>query len=40
MDVFTRRIIGSGVQIMAVDGPSLCRMFNQADRMSFRTLPG
>jgi hypothetical protein len=30
MDVFTRRIIGFGVQVMTVDGPSLCRMFNQA----------
>ena len=30
MDVYTRRVIGFGVQAMAVDGPSLCRMFNQA----------
>lgn len=30
MDVYTRRIVGFGVQAMAVDGPSLCRMFNQA----------
>jgi len=30
MDVFTRRIIGFGVQAVAVDGPALCRMFNQA----------
>jgi putative transposase len=30
MDQFTRRIIGFGVQAVAVDGPSLCRMFNQA----------
>ena len=30
MDVFTRRIIGFGVQAIAVDGPALCRMFNQA----------
>jgi putative transposase len=30
MDVFTRRIIGFGVQAVAVDGPVLCRMFNQA----------
>jgi transposase InsO family protein len=30
MDVYTRRIIGFGLQAMAVDGPSLCRMFNQA----------
>ena len=30
MDVYTRRIIGFGAQAMTVDGPSLCRMFNQA----------
>jgi transposase InsO family protein len=30
MDVYTRRIIGFGVQAVAVDGPDLCRMFNQA----------
>lgn len=30
MDQYTRRIIGSGVQPDAVDGPALCRMFNQA----------
>jgi transposase InsO family protein len=30
MDVYTRRIIGFGVQDVAVDGPSLCWMFNQA----------
>jgi transposase InsO family protein len=30
MDVFTRRIIGFGVQAIAVDGPALFRMFNQA----------
>src|ERR1017187_4319051 len=30
MDQFTRRIIGFGVQAAAVDGPALCRMFNQA----------
>ena len=29
-DQFTRRIIGFGVQAAAVDGPALCRMFNQA----------
>jgi hypothetical protein len=28
MDVYTRRIIGIGVEAMGVDGPSLCRMFN------------
>jgi hypothetical protein len=27
-DVYTRRIIGFGVQAMTVDGPSLCGMFN------------
>jgi len=30
MDQFTRRIIGFGVQAVAVDGQALCRMFNQA----------
>jgi transposase InsO family protein len=30
MDVFTRRMIGFGVQAVAVDGPALCRMFNKA----------
>jgi putative transposase len=30
MDVYTRRIIGFGVQPVAVDGPSLCWMFNPA----------
>ena len=30
MDQFTRRIIGFGVQAVAVDGTALCRMFNQA----------
>ena len=29
MDVFTRRIIGFGVQPVVVDGPALCRMFNR-----------
>ncbi len=28
MDQFTRQIIGFGVHVGAVDGPSLCRMFN------------
>jgi len=32
MDQFTRRIIGFGVQVGTVDGPSLCRMFNHAIR--------
>ena len=42
MDVYTRRIIGFGVQAILVDGPNLCRMFNQAiaaqglpERLSF-----
>jgi len=30
MDQFTRRIVGFGVQPVAVDGVALCRMFNQA----------
>ena len=30
MDQSTPRIIGFGVQAIAVDGPGLCRMFNQA----------
>jgi len=30
MDQFTRRIIGFGVQPVAVDDVALCRMFNQA----------
>jgi len=29
-DLYTRRIIGFGVHPVAVDGPALCRMFNQA----------
>lgn len=29
MDQYSRRIIGFAVQPIAVDGPSLCRMFNQ-----------
>ncbi len=37
MDQFTRRIIGFGVQAVALDGPALCRMFNQA--ISGRALP-
>ena len=32
MDQFTRRIIGLGVHRGAVDGPGLCRMFNEATR--------
>jgi putative transposase len=30
MDQFSRRIIGFGVQAVAVNGPAVCRMFNQA----------
>jgi len=30
MDQFSHRIIGFGVQALAIDGPALCRMFNQA----------
>ena len=30
MDVFTRRIIGFGVEPACIDGLSVCRMFNQA----------
>jgi putative transposase len=32
MDQFTRRIVGFGVQCGNVDGPALCRMFQQAIR--------
>jgi transposase InsO family protein len=32
MDQYTRNIIGFGVHAGAVDGPSLCRMFNRAIR--------
>jgi transposase InsO family protein len=37
MDQFTRRIIGFGVQMGAVDGVALCRLFNQA--ISGHSLP-
>jgi putative transposase len=30
MDVFTRRIVGFGVESGSVDGPSVCRMFQSA----------
>ena len=30
MDVFTRRIIGFGVEPAYIDGVSVCRMFNHA----------
>jgi transposase InsO family protein len=30
LDQFTRRIVGFGVQAVTLDGPALCRMFNQA----------
>jgi transposase InsO family protein len=32
MDQFTRRIVGFGVQCGNVDGPAVCRMFQQATR--------
>ena len=32
MDQFTRRLVGLGVQRGAIDGSSLCRMFNDAVR--------
>ena len=32
MDQFTRRLVGFGVNRGVVDGPSLCRMFNDATR--------
>jgi hypothetical protein len=37
MDHYTRRIIGFGVHVGAVDGVGLCRMFNRATRGD--TLP-
>ena len=30
MDVFTRRIVGFGVERARIDGVSVCRMFNRA----------
>jgi hypothetical protein len=30
MDLFTRRIVGLGVESANVDGVSVCRMFNHA----------
>src|SRR5208337_1003785 len=30
MDVFTRRLVGFGVECGAIDGVSACRMFNHA----------
>ena len=38
MDQFTRRIIGFGVHAGVVDGPAVCRMFNEATARS-RVLP-
>ena len=32
MDVFTRRIIGFGVECAEINGVSVCRMFNHAIR--------
>jgi transposase InsO family protein len=37
MDVFTRRIIGFGVERAPIDGISVCRMFNHA--IAGRPLP-
>lgn len=37
MDVFTRRIVGFGVEAACVDGVSVCRMFNRAS--SGQSLP-
>ena len=37
MDVFTRRIVGFGVEAGAIDGVSACRMFNRAS--SGQSLP-
>ena len=37
MDVFTRRIVGFGIEKAAIDGPSVCRMFNHA--ISSQPLP-
>jgi len=30
MDIFTRRIVGFGVEPAPIDGIRVCRMFNQA----------
>ena len=35
MDVFTRRIVGFGVEPAHIDGISVCRMFNQARGSQF-----
>ena len=37
MDVFTRRIVGFGVERACIDGVSVCRMFNHA--VADRPLP-
>jgi transposase InsO family protein len=37
MDVFTRRIIGFGVERASIDGVTVCRMFNHA--VAGRLLP-
>ena len=36
MDQYTRRVVGFAVHAGAVDGPTLCRMFNEA---TMRQLP-
>ena len=37
MDVFTRRLIGSGIERGDLNGSAVCRMFNHA--ISQKTLP-
>jgi transposase InsO family protein len=37
MDIFTRRIVGFGIEPAHIDGISVCRMFNQARR--YQPLP-
>jgi len=37
IDVFTRRIIGFGIERASIDGMSVCRMFNHA--VTDRPLP-
>jgi hypothetical protein len=37
IDVFTRRIIGAGVERACIDGVAVCRMFNRA--VSGQPLP-
>jgi transposase InsO family protein len=37
MDVYTRRVIGFGVEVANLDGTRVCRMFNRA--IARQTLP-